>query len=148
MESREAPRKYPPQQLAALKTEAARDVELVNAMHDGGVQFMAGTDGPDPYVFPGFSLHDELEWLVKSGFTSFQALQSATFSPALFLRKLDKYGVAEVGHAADLLLLDSNPLQDIRNTRQIFGVVVDGKYYSRDALDTMLKQVESLAAQQ
>ena len=46
---------------------------------------MAGSDGPDPYVFPGFSLHDELEWLVKSGFTPLQALKSATFNPALFL---------------------------------------------------------------
>ena len=76
--------KTSPEELAALKAEAARDVELVKAMHGAGVQFMAGSDGPDPYVFPGFSLHDELEWLVKSGFTPLQALQSATFNPALF----------------------------------------------------------------
>ena len=99
-----------------------------------------------PYVFPGFSLHEELEWLAKSGFTSLQALQAATFSPALFLGKLDKYGVAEIGRVADLVLLDSDPLQDIRNTRKIFGVVVNGKYYSREALDMMLQQVENLAA--
>ena len=108
---------------------------------------MAGSDGPDPYVFPGFSLHDELEWLVQSGFTPLQALQAATFNPALFLAKLDKYGVAERGHIADLVLLDANPLQDIHNTRKIFGVVLGGKYYSRDALDKMLEQVATLAAQ-
>ena len=135
-------------ELAGLKKEADRDVEVVKAMHAAGVQFMAGTDGPDPYVFPGFSLHDELEWLVKSGFTPLQALQAATLSPALFLVKADKYGLAEVGHVADLVLLDANPLQDIRNTRKIFGVVVGGKYYSRVALDKMLDQVEKLAAQQ
>ena len=140
--------KTSPEELAALKAEAARDVELVKAMHGAGVRFMAGSDGPDPHVFPGFSLHDELEWLVKSGFTPLQALQSATFNPALFMSKMDKYGVVELQRAADLVLLDANPLDDIRNTRRIFGVVMGGKYYSRRDLDTILQQVEKLAAQE
>jgi imidazolonepropionase-like amidohydrolase len=138
----------PPQQLAASRTEAARDLELVNAMHEAGVQFLAGTDGPDPYVFPGFSLHDELGWLVKSGFTPLQALQAATINPAVFLLKSDQYGVVEPGHAADLVLLDANPVEDIRNTRRIFAVVVGGKYYSRRILDEMLDQVGQAAAKQ
>jgi imidazolonepropionase-like amidohydrolase len=136
-----------PDQLAGLKAEAARDLELVRAMHSAGIQFMAGSDGPDPYVFPGFSLHDELEWLVKSGFTPLQALQAATLKPAMFQAKMDKYGVVERGNIADLVLLDANPLEDIRNTRRIFGVEVGGKYYSRQALDAILQQVEKLAAQ-
>lgn len=137
-----------PEELAALKAESARDVELVKVMHSAGVRFMAGSDGPDPYVFPGFSLHDELDWLVKSGFTPLQALQSATFNPALFLGRVDKYGLVEPEHVADLVLLDANPLDDIRNTRQIFGVVANGKYYSRKDLDTMLQQVAKLALQE
>jgi hypothetical protein len=137
-----------PEELAELKLEAARLVEVVKATHEAGGRFMAGSDGPDPYVFPGFSLHDELEWLVKSGFTPLQALQAATFNPALFLGRLDNYGVVEREHAADLVLLDANPLQDIHNTRKIFGVVLDGKYYSRGGLDKMLEQVEKLAGQQ
>jgi hypothetical protein len=140
--------KTSPEELAGLKAEAARDVDLVNAMHGAGVQFMAGTDGPDPFVFPGFSLHDELEWLVKGGFTSLQALQTATYNPALFLNTLDRYGAAEPGRVADLVLLDANPLQDIRNTHKIFAVVVGGMYYSREALDKMLQQVEMLAGKQ
>jgi len=100
--------KTSPEELAALKAEAARDLELVKAMHGAGVRFMAGSDGPDPYVFPGFSLHDELEWLVKSGFTPLQALQSATFNPALFMSKMDKYGVVELQRAADLVLSGSS----------------------------------------
>jgi imidazolonepropionase-like amidohydrolase len=131
-----------------LKAEAARDLELVKAMHSVGVLFMAGSDGPDPYVIPGFSLHDELEWLVKSGFTPAQALQSATTMPAQFLNKMDKHGFVESGRLADLVLLDENPISDIRNSRKIFGVVANGKYYSRRDLDTMLQQVEHLAAQQ
>lgn len=136
------------EELAVLKAEAARDLELVKAMQSAGVLFMAGSDGPDPYVIPGFSLHDELEWLVKSGFTPLEALQSATTMPAQFLSKMDKYGVVEPGRVADLVLLDENPVIDVRNTRKIFGVVSNGKYYSRQDLDTMLQQVEKLAAQQ
>jgi hypothetical protein len=135
-------------ELTSLKAEAARTVELVDAMRIDGVRFMTGTDGPDPYVFPGFSLHDELGWLVKSGFTPLQALQAATLNPAVFLAKTDRYGVAEVGRVADLILLDANPLDDIGNTRKIFAVVRGGKYYARDALDKMLQQVEKVAGQQ
>jgi hypothetical protein len=137
-----------PDEMAGLKKEFARDLELVDAMRRAGVLFMAGSDGPDPYVFPGFSLHDELELLVKSGFNTTQALQAATFNPALFLGKLDKYGVAEKGRDADLLLLDADPLEDIHNTRKIAAVVLGGKYYPREALDKMLTQVEEAAAKQ
>jgi imidazolonepropionase-like amidohydrolase len=136
------------QQLAALEREAARDLELVNAMRAAGVQFLAGTDGPDPYVFPGFSLHDELEWLVKSGFTPLQALQTATLNPASFMLKSDQYGVVEPGHAADLVLLDANPLEDIRNTRRVAGVVMNGNYYPRQSLDKILLQAQQAASRQ
>ena len=70
------------------------------------------SDGPDPYVVPGFSLHTELKWLVRRGFSPMQAFQPATFNPALFLAKLDKFGMVETGHAADLVLLEANPLED------------------------------------
>ena len=106
---------------------------------------MAGSNGPDPYVVPGFSLHSELEWLVKSGLSPAQALQSATFNPALFLAKLDKFGVVEPGRAADLVLLEANPLEDIRNTREIAAVVVGGRYYSRQELDKMLARIAEVA---
>jgi hypothetical protein len=131
--------------LADLKTEAARSLDLVRAMHRAGVQFLAGTNSPEPYVFPGFSLHDELELLVKGGLTPLQALQAATFNPALFLVKLDQYGIVQEKHVADLVLLNENPLQDIRNTRKIFAVVAGGKFYSREDLDKMLGKVQQAA---
>jgi imidazolonepropionase-like amidohydrolase len=134
-----------PDIFADYKNETTRGPQLVKAMLQVGVHFMAGSDGPDPYVFPGSSLHDELELLVQSGFTPVQALQAATINPALFMVKLDKYGVVENGHVADLVLLDANPLEDIRNTRKIAAVVLAGKYYSREDLDKMLSQVEALA---
>jgi imidazolonepropionase-like amidohydrolase len=109
---------------------------------------MAGSDSPDPYVFPGFSLHEELELLVQTGLTPLEALQAATYNPARFMKSLDRYGVVEKDRAADLVLLDENPLSDIRNTRKIAGVVWGGKYYSREDLDKMLQQAEKAAAAQ
>ena len=104
--------------------EKLLDIQLVHDMHRHGVQFLEGSDGPDPFVFPGFSLHNELELLVRSGLTPLQALQTATFNPALFMQKLDRYGIIEHGHVADLVLLDANPLIDISNTRKISAVVL------------------------
>lgn len=137
----------PPGILADYKLQADNGPHLVKIMRQAGVQFLAGSDGPDPYVFPGFSLHDELELLVKSGFTPAEALETATSNPALFLDQLDKYGVVEKGYIADLVLLDADPLEEIANTRKIAGVVLGGKYFSREELDKMLTQVEELAKQ-
>jgi hypothetical protein len=137
-----------PQDLADAKKLLVRYLGLVGAMHKAGVRFMAGTDGPDPYVFPGFSLHDELELLVMSGFSPAQALQSATFYPALFMAKLDQYGVIDKGRQADMVVLDGNPVVDIRNTRKIDAVVLGGRYYSREELNAMLLQAQELASVQ
>jgi len=136
------------QEASDARQRFARYLELVHSMHHAGVPFMAGTDGPDPYVFPGFSLHDELELLVKAGFSNAEALSAATFYPALFMVKLDRYGVVEPGRVADMVLLDANPLDDIRNTRKISAVVLRGKYYSRMDLDRMLAQVAEAAKKQ
>ena len=137
-----------PDQLAQSKRVTARYIELVGALRKAGVSIMAGSDSPDPYVFPGSSLHEELELLVEAGFTPLQALQAATYHPARFMNHLDRYGVIEKDRAADLVLLNENPLSDIRNTRKIAGVVRDGKFYSREDLDKMLQQVEKAAAAQ
>jgi imidazolonepropionase-like amidohydrolase len=128
--------------------EKLLDIQLVHDMHRHGVQFLAGSDGPDPFVFPGFSLHNELELLVRSGLTPLQALQTATFNPALFMQKLDRYGIIEHGHVADLVLLDANPLIDISNTRKISAVVLGGRYFPRVELDMMLRDAEDRAAKE
>jgi hypothetical protein len=101
----------------------------------------------EPYVFRGFSPHAELEWLVKVGFSPTQALQSATLDPALylFLAKLDKFGVVEAGHAADPVLLEANPPEDIRNTSKIAAVIIAGNCYSRQDLDQMPARVAEAA---
>jgi imidazolonepropionase-like amidohydrolase len=136
----------PPALVAELKKAIAGYIELTRSLHEARVPVMAGTDSPDPYVFPGFSLHDELELLVESGFTPAQALRAATYDPAVFMARLSDYGMVEKGLLADLVLLDGNPLNDIRNSRKISAVIVGGKLLSRKNLDKMLEDAAAEAA--
>ena len=132
--------------LATRRKFVTKELEVVNAMHKAGVQFLAGTDTPPGvYIFPGFSLHEELQRFVAAGFTPMEALQTATLNPAKFLGMEDKLGTVEKGKLADLVLLDANPLDDIRNTQKIIGVVANGRYFSRKDLDKMLADVEAVA---
>jgi imidazolonepropionase-like amidohydrolase len=124
----------------------AKELEMTLAMHRAGVPLMAGTDtAAGVYVIPGFSLHRELELFVKAGLTPMEALQTATLSPAKFLGRTNDLGTVEAGKLADLVLLDSNPLDDIRNTQKISAVVLRGRYFSRADLDGILKNVEAIA---
>jgi hypothetical protein len=118
---------------------------LIGRLFRAGVPLLAGSDTPNPFVFPGFGLHDELALLVESGVTPLGALQAATRNPALFLGIADKYGSITPGKRADLVLLDADPLQDIRNTTKISEVFLDGKEFDRAAIDLLLKNAEQSA---
>jgi len=131
--------------LATRKRFVEKELEVVNAMHRAGIPFLAGTDTPPGvYIFPGFSLHEELQRFVDAGFTPMEALQTATLNPAKFLGMAD-LGTIEKGKLSDLVLLDANPLDDIRNTQKIAAVIVNGRYLSRADLDKMLVEVETAA---
>src|SRR4029077_5414437 len=134
---------FNPDDLATRKRFVEKELEGVNAMHRAGIPFLAGTDTPPGvYIFPGFSLHEELQRFVAAGFTPMEALQTATLNPAKFLGMEDRMGTIEKGKVADLVLLDANPLDDIRNTQKIAAVIVNGRYLSRAELNTMVAGVE------
>lgn len=118
----------------------AHNVAIVRAMHVAGVSLLAGTDTPNPYTYPGFSLHDELQLLVSAGLTPSEALQAATSSAAEFLGVNYLFGSVNEGKIANLVLLDANPLIDIRNTQTIRAVVVRGRYLDRNKLDQILSE--------
>lgn len=117
------------------------NIRLVKAFKEAGVPIVAGTDAGNPGVVWGFSLHDEIELLVKAGLSPEEALVSATRLPAIWLGIEDKIGTVEVGKYADLVLLDANPLEDIRNTRKIAGVFLNGKWIDKKIMDSMLSAV-------
>ena len=122
-----------------------RDRWLVGRMRHAGVRFLAGTDLGNPYLYPGFSLHDELGLLAGSGLTPLEALQSATLGPAEFFRATDSLGTVEPGKVADLVLLDASPLDDIANVGHIAAVCAHGSLLGRATLDKLLADVQAQA---
>ena len=102
---------------------------IVSAFHRAGVTLLAGTDAPMPRVYPGYSLHEELELLVEAGLTPLDALRAATLAPARSLGIDALNGTVAAGKRADLVLLDADPLLDVRNTRRIHAVMVDGRLF-------------------
>ena len=114
--------------MARIRALLDRYKKLVGDMHRAGVEFLAGTDtSPNNPVPVGTGLHDELEVLVASGFTPMEALQAATLNPARYFGKLNDMGTIDAGKFADLVLLNANPLDDIRNTRRISKVILRGR---------------------
>jgi adenine deaminase len=122
-----------PEYIVFRKRLFQKELELVGAMHRAGVPFMAGTDLSGAYVFAGFSLHHELELYVQAGFTPMEALQAATRNPAIFLGELNSQGTVERGEIANLVLLEANPLENIRNIQRINAVVLNGRYLPKEA---------------
>jgi imidazolonepropionase-like amidohydrolase len=111
---------------------------LLKALHDAGVPFLLGSDAPQMWNVPGFSVHRELRVLVAAGLTPYEALASGTRHVATFLGTLDTAGTVAAGKRADLVLLDGNPLADIRNSSRIAGVMLGGRWLDRAALDAGL----------
>jgi imidazolonepropionase-like amidohydrolase len=116
--------------------------QLIPAFLQAGIPIFAGTDSGIPGIVPGFALHDELESLTRAGMSNRQALESATRLPSEWLGIAHERGTVEAGKSADLVLLDANPMDDIRNTRRIAGVILRGHYYPRKALDRRLDEME------
>lgn len=112
---------------------------LIGAMHEAGVPIAAGTDTPISYAIPGYSLHSELEFLVRAGLSPREALRSATLRPAEFFGRESEMGAVREGYLADLVLLSANPLEDISGTRSVEAVVTRGRLLDRGALDALIR---------
>lgn len=120
-------------------------LRLTKTMRRAGLDLLAGTGTGDPYVLPGFALHDELGLLVLAGLTPLEALQAATRNPAIFFNLEKTHGSIEPGKAADLVLLNGDPLANIANTRRIEAVIQGGRLHTRKDLDRMLSAQERAA---
>ncbi len=121
------------------KVVAVRKVRrrLITALQHAGVELLAGTDSP--FLVPGYGVHQELEALVRwGGLTPYQALRTATRNVASYFGTLDSTGTVGVGQRADLVLLDANPLTDIRHTERIAGVMAAGRWISAADIERRL----------
>lgn len=114
---------------------------MTRALRDAGAGLMAGSDSPQLFMVPGFSLHRELRALQNAGLTPFEALRTGTSAPGEYLQRWTRTGTIEVGNEADLVLLHSDPLQDVANAADIDGVMSNGRWFSATDLDAMLLAV-------
>jgi hypothetical protein len=135
---REDKKLLPQDSLDFMRVEYEKLVSILQPMRRAGVKIMAGTDTGNAYSYPGIDLHRELELLVQAGLTPLEALRSATLEPGKYLGAHDTLGSIAPGKVADIVLLDADPLKDIRNTQKIDAVFLEGKYLSRAKLNGML----------
>ena len=112
---------------------------MVKYMHERGITFMAGTDTPIGFLVPGLSLHQEIHQLNEAGLSALEAIQTATINPSKYFNLQDSLGRIKNNYIADLIILDKNPLEDIRNTKSIKAVIKDGKYLDRKYLDSIVR---------
>jgi imidazolonepropionase-like amidohydrolase len=120
--------------------------QLIRALHEAGAGLALGSDSPQVFNVPGFATHDELAAMVRAGLTPRAALEAATLGPARLFGKDSEFGRIAAGQAADFVLLDGNPLEDISNTRRIHSVMLRGRWLPREELDRMLRGVAERAA--
>ena len=130
---------------AADPEAAAREVQLRNrllaAMNDAGVLILMGTDAPQLFSVPGFSLHRELPIMVEAGMTPWEVLRTGTVNVAKFFGIENEAGLVAVGHRADLLLLEANPLEDISGIERTAGVMIDGRWLPADLIRARLEAI-------
>ncbi len=118
---------------------------VVREAYKAGCRLVLGTDTGNPFIYPGFAVHDELALMVDCGLTEYDALKTGTHNAAECLEVLESTGTVEAGKTADLVLLDANPLENITHTQRIAGVMKNGQWFGRQATRNMLSAAERRA---
>jgi imidazolonepropionase-like amidohydrolase len=115
--------------------------KLIYECYKQGVRVLLGSDGPQVFNVPGFSIHHEMRYLVNAGLPPYETLRTGTVNVAAYLKK-DNSGTIRVGNVADLVLLNGNPLKDINQTRNIEGVMIGRQWLSKAYIQAALKNLE------
>lgn len=123
------------------KNIVANRVRILRALHEGGVPILMGTDAPQQFSIPGFSLHRELLHMRAAGMSPYEILVSGTVNVGRYFAKRDSFGTIEPGRRADLVLLDASPLDGVENFAKIHGVMVRGRWLSREEIDKGLEKI-------
>jgi imidazolonepropionase-like amidohydrolase len=114
--------------------------KLILECQKNGIGILLGCDAPQIFNVPGFSTHNELQYLVTSGLTPYEALKTGTINVATYLNQKDA-GVIRQGNVSDLILLNANPLADIKETRNIAGVMIGNRWLTKEFIDGELKRL-------
>lgn len=135
----------PPSQKAAFKSFLNHGIKLTRMAYEAGVPLMIGTDAGDTAIFPGFSVHREMDFWKQAGIPPLAILKAATLTPATFMGLEDTEGTLEVGKSATAIIVDANPLLDLRALRQPMAVIKSGHVWRKDALGSMREGALAIA---
>jgi imidazolonepropionase-like amidohydrolase len=127
--------------VATLQQYYALQLRVTRLMQQNGVKMLAGSDVSGVWLIPGISLHQEFREMAAAGLTPLQVLQATTLNAAEYLNRQDRAGTVEEGRDADLVLLDANPVASVDNLGAISGLFLDGRYFSKAALEKMKADV-------
>lgn len=120
--------------------------KLLEEMNNAGVKILMGTDAPQLFSVPGFSIHRELPLMAEAGMTNFEIIESGTKNVGEYFADWDDFGIIAEGQRADLILVNENPLEDLANIQNHSGVMVQGKWYSREMINQKLAEIEAYYA--
>jgi len=115
--------------------------QLLKALQDGGVTVLMGTDSPQIFSVPGFSIHREMQAMADAGLTPYQILQSGTSNVGKYFQRYDAFGTVTVGQRADLLLVNANPLESVANVANRSGVMIRGAWMTEQEIQSRLSQI-------
>ncbi len=116
---------------------------LLRSLHDAGAPIALGSDAPQFFNVPGFSIHHEMRMMVDAGLSPYEVLVTGTRNPAVYFDESDEFGTVEVGRRADLILLEANPLEDIANMERRAGVMVRGKWMPESEIQQRLDEISA-----
>lgn len=133
--------------MESLRTVLDMRKRALKALHDGGVQMLLGTDSPQIYSVPGFSIHHEMALMVEAGLTPWEVLEAGTREVAEYYGALDEFGMVAPGHRADLVLLNANPLDDVGHFADRAGVMVHGTWLPEADIQERLAAIEARVAE-
>ena len=123
-------------------------LELIKQLQESGQGLLLGSDAPQLFNVPGFSIHHEMSGMLRAGLSPLEILQSGTLNPATFFGMENEFGEIRTGLSADFFLVSGNPLDDLENLRNVQGVMVKGTWISKAEIDEKLREIASNAAKQ
>jgi imidazolonepropionase-like amidohydrolase len=115
--------------------------ELMYKLQKDGHGMLLGSDAPQLFNVPGFSIHHEIEGMKKAGLSSLEIIQSGTINPAIYFGEENNYGEVKEGLSADIILLNANPLIDLNALKDISGVMIRGQWLSKAYIDSKLEEI-------
>jgi imidazolonepropionase-like amidohydrolase len=133
--------KNPQYNAAEAKLHIDNRMKILKALHDGGVGLLLGSDAPQQFNVPGFSIHREMQRMADAGISVYEIVKSGTANVGQYFKGQDAFGTIAVGQRADLILVDANPLQNVSNMERRSGVMVRGRWLPASEIDARLAKI-------